>query len=91
METNRNFKDSVFTALFNDPDLLRELYYALKGISLPADVPICINTLENVLHMGKYNDISLVIVRLLSIYLDILILYKIQCKQVILWEFVEFM
>ncbi|MCL2879995.1 MAG: Rpn family recombination-promoting nuclease/putative transposase [Treponema sp.] len=58
MNTNRNFKDSVFTTLFNNPDLLRELYCALKGISLPQDVPVSINTLENVLFMDLYNDIS---------------------------------
>jgi len=58
METNRNYKDSVFTALFNDPDLLRELYCALGEVDLSSDVPVYINTLKNVLYMGKYNDIS---------------------------------
>ena len=58
METNRNYKDSVFTALFNDPDLLRELYCALGEVELSPDVPVCINTLKNVLYMGKYNDMS---------------------------------
>jgi len=58
MIVNRNFKDSVFSALFNDPDLLRELYCALEGVTLPSDVPVCINTLENVLYMDLYNDIS---------------------------------
>ena len=54
----RNYKDSVFTALFNNPDLLRELYCALEGVTLPSDVPVSINTLENVLYMDLYNDIS---------------------------------
>ena len=58
MKTNKNFKDSVFTALFGNPDLLRDLYNALEGVSLPPDVPISINTLENVLYMDLYNDIS---------------------------------
>jgi len=58
MKANRNYKDSVFTALFNDPDLLRELYCALGGVSLPKDVPVSINTLKNVLYMDLYNDIS---------------------------------
>jgi len=56
--TKRNYKDSVFTALFNDPDLLRELYCALEGITLPSDVPVSINTLQNVLYLDLYNDIS---------------------------------
>ena len=60
MSINRKFKDSVFTALFNDPDLLRELYSALGGVSLPPDVPVSINTLENVLYNGMkpYPDVS---------------------------------
>jgi len=40
MNTNRNFKNGVFTTLFDNPDLLRDLYCALKGISLPKDVPV---------------------------------------------------
>ena len=58
MILNRRFKDSVFTTLFNDPDLLRELYCALEGVTLPPDTPVSINTLKNVLYMDKYNDIS---------------------------------
>ena len=58
MNANRNYKDSVFTALFNEPDLLRELYCALGNVSLPKDVPVSINTLKNVLYMDRYNDIS---------------------------------
>ena len=58
MKTNRKFKDSVFTKLFSDPDLLRDLYCALGGVTLPSDIPVSINTLENVLYMDFYNDIS---------------------------------
>ena len=31
---------------------------ALEGITLPSDVPVSINTLENVLYMDLYNDTS---------------------------------
>ncbi|MCL2879032.1 MAG: Rpn family recombination-promoting nuclease/putative transposase [Treponema sp.] len=58
MKIKRNYKDSVFTTLFNDPALLRELYCALEGVTLPPDTPVSINTLENVLYMDIYNDIS---------------------------------
>ena len=44
--------------LFSDPDLLRELYCALEGVTVAPDAPVTINTLENVLFMGQYNDIS---------------------------------
>ena len=53
MKTNRNFKDSVFTALFSEPAILRDLYNALGGVSLPADVPVSINTLDNVVFKYK--------------------------------------
>ena len=55
---NNKFKNSVFTLLFSDPALLRELYCALEGVSLPPDAPVSINTLEDVLFMDLINDIS---------------------------------
>ena len=58
MATNTKYKDSVFSFLFSDPDLLRELYCALKNVKLPPDVPVTINTLQNVLYMERINDIS---------------------------------
>ena len=58
MQTNKKFKSGVFSLLFSEPDLLRELYCALGGISLPPDAPGTINTLEDVLFMGFINDIS---------------------------------
>jgi len=58
MSVNRNYKDSVFTTLFSDPALLRELYCAIENVDLPCDVPVSINTLEKVLYMDLYNDIS---------------------------------
>ena len=44
--------------LFSEPGLLRELYCALENVTLPADVPVTINTLRDVLFMEKINDIS---------------------------------
>jgi len=58
MTANTKYKDSVFSLLFSDPDLLRELYCALEGVDLPEDIPVTINTLQNVLFMDKINDIS---------------------------------
>jgi len=55
---NEKHKDTVFTFLFNDPALLRELYSAIEGITLPPDVPIDINTLSDVLFRRQRNDIS---------------------------------
>jgi hypothetical protein len=58
MSINARYKDSVFSFLFSDPVLLRELYCALEGVDLPPDVPVNINTLRNVLFLGPVNDIS---------------------------------
>jgi hypothetical protein len=58
MAVNRKFKDSVFSALFSNPETLRELYSALKGITLDETVPVTINTLEGVLYNDLLNDIS---------------------------------
>ena len=58
MPANSKYKASVFSLLFSDPDLLRELYCALEGVDLPPDVPVVINTLQNALFMDRINDIS---------------------------------
>jgi len=58
MQANNKYKSSVFSLLFSDPDLLRELYCALEGVNLPPDVPVTINTLNEALFMDRINDIS---------------------------------
>ena len=58
MSVNKQFKNSVFATLFSNPDLLRDLYCAIEGVSLPPDTPVSINTLENVLFLDFNNDIS---------------------------------
>ena len=58
MTANNQTKNSVFSLLFSDPVLLKELYCAIEGVSLPDDVPVTINTLTNVLFMGQVNDVS---------------------------------
>jgi hypothetical protein len=37
---NKKYKDSVFSSLFSNPDVLRELYSAIEGIPIPPDIPI---------------------------------------------------
>jgi hypothetical protein len=51
----------VFSFLFSDPDILRELYSAIEGIAIPPDIPIDINTLSDVLFRKQRNDISFLI------------------------------
>jgi len=58
---NRNNKNSMFSSLFSNPDILRELYAAIEGITIPPDIPIEINTLSGVLFLKQINDISFLI------------------------------
>jgi predicted transposase/invertase (TIGR01784 family) len=58
MEANVKFKDNIFSSLFSDTDILRELYCALENVSLPPDIPVTINTLNDVLIIDKVNDVS---------------------------------
>jgi predicted transposase/invertase (TIGR01784 family) len=61
VNVNKEHKDSVFTLLFSNPDVLRELYSAIEDVNLPPDISIDINTLSNVLIRTQINDISFVI------------------------------
>jgi predicted transposase/invertase (TIGR01784 family) len=58
---NRNHKNSVFSSLFSNPDVLRELDSAIEGIPIPPDIPIDINSLADILYKGQINDISFLI------------------------------
>jgi hypothetical protein len=58
---NRNNKNSMFSSLFSNPDILRELYSAIEGIPISPDIPIEINTLSGVLFLKQINDISFLI------------------------------
>jgi len=58
---NKKHKDSVFSVLFSEPKVLRELYSAIEGIEVPQDAVIDINTLSDVLFMKRINDLSFTI------------------------------
>jgi len=58
---NRKHKSSVFSTLLSNPEILREVYSAIEGVEIPADVIININTLSDVLYMQQINDLSFTI------------------------------
>lgn len=59
MNVNRKYKDSVFTALFNDKEKLVELYNALEGTDYkPDETDVEIATLQDMLFMEQLNDVS---------------------------------
>jgi hypothetical protein len=70
MSVNRKYKDSVFSLLFSDPGRLRELYGAIRGIVLPPDIPLTINTLEGVLYRTFLNDLSFELAKKLVILIE---------------------
>ena len=61
MASNREYKDSVFTLLFKEPDKLRELYGALEGVTLPPDTPIEVKTLTDAVFKDQINDIAFLV------------------------------
>jgi hypothetical protein len=67
---NRKHKASMFSSLFGNPDKLRELYSAIKGIPIPPDIPIDINTLSGVLYKDKENDLSFLIDNCLVVLIE---------------------
>jgi len=58
MSVNREYKNSLFTTLFNDTDKLLSLYNAVSGSDLPSDTYIEIATLEDVLFNYRRNDVA---------------------------------
>jgi hypothetical protein len=58
---NRAYKSSVFAALFDDENKIRELYAALKGVEHDPALPIAITTLRDVLYMNQLNDLSFMV------------------------------
>ena len=57
-KVNRNFKASVFTHLFAEPEKERGLYNAFSPTALPPDVPVVDLTLTDVLYKDRVNDLA---------------------------------
>ncbi|MDR3193565.1 MAG: Rpn family recombination-promoting nuclease/putative transposase, partial [Treponema sp.] len=70
MTANREYKDTVFSRLFTNPDALRELYGAISGTPLPPETPVLINTLKDVLFKGRMNDISFIVGGVLVVLIE---------------------
>jgi hypothetical protein len=60
-DANREYKNSVFTMLFDNEAVLIELTNALFGTRYGPDTPVSITTLKNVLSHGRVNDLSYVL------------------------------
>ena len=58
---NDKYKDTLFKYIFNDPQFALPLVNALMNTSYTDPSDIHITTLEDVLHIGMKNDVSLLI------------------------------
>lgn len=70
MNTNKKYKDSVFTRYFSDEHKLRLLYNALEGTNYGEETEVNIITLEDVLFMNLKNDICFTIDNKLIILIE---------------------
>ena len=61
MNTNKKYKDTVFTRYFSDEKKLRLLYNALEHTNYGEETEINIITLEDILFMNQKNDICFTI------------------------------
>jgi hypothetical protein len=61
VNVNREYKNSVFTTLFDNEDKARELYAALKGIVCDPALPVIITTLRDIIYMNVINDLSFIV------------------------------
>ena len=68
--TNRNYKASVFTHLFGDPENERGLYNAFSPVELPLSSTIVDCTLTDVLYKERINDLAFTVGRKLVCFFE---------------------
>ena len=65
---NREYKDSVFRMLYNDPETVLPLYNALNGTDYKNPQMLTVTTLENALYLGMRNDVSFLLDSRMTLY-----------------------
>ena len=68
--TNRNYKASVFSHLFGDPDKERGLYNAFSPVELPLESTIIDYTLTDALYKERINDLAFTVGRELVCFFE---------------------
>jgi predicted transposase/invertase (TIGR01784 family) len=58
LAANRTYKDTVFTLLFSNEDVIREVYGAITGKVYGPETEVKISTLKNMLCINRVNDLS---------------------------------
>ena len=67
-KVNRQHKDRLFRFLFKEKKELLSLYNAVNGSDYTDEDALIVNTMENVIYMGMYNDLSFLIYGVLNLY-----------------------
>jgi hypothetical protein len=67
---NREYKNSLFTALFKDKDALLELYNATTGSGYGPETDIVIHTLTDIFYRGQRNDVSFLMDHKLIVFIE---------------------
>lgn len=68
LNINRNYKDSLFCAIFKDKDALLSLYNAVNNSAYTNSEDLQVTTLENVIYVGIKNDLSFLISDTMNLY-----------------------
>ena len=64
----RNYKDSLFRMVFREKKELLSLYNAINGTAYEEPEELIVTTIEDVLYMGRKNDISFLIKDVMNLY-----------------------
>ena len=64
----RNYKDSLFRMVFREKKELLVLYNAINGTAYEDPEELVVTTIEDVLYMGRKNDISFLIKDVMNLY-----------------------
>ncbi len=64
----RNYKDSLFRMVFREKKELLSLYNAINGTAYEDPEELIVTTIEDVLYMGRKNDISFLIKDVMNLY-----------------------
>lgn len=68
LSAKRTYKDSLFRMVFREKKELLSLYNAINGTSYEDPDELMVTTIEDVLYMGRKNDVSFLIQDVLNLY-----------------------
>lgn len=68
MNTQKNYKDTVYRMLFKETEAALSLYNGLNGTTYTDESMLEFNTLENAIYMGMKNDLSFLVTDQMHLY-----------------------